>query len=143
MSMSSQGRAVAIKVLCNIFSLCKAAPFNTVYLSRFYACLSQVFPRVSILFHSKINAGKRQVLHESTEVMIAGLTNAGILFPCELPGFRILTPAFVYGLNKVLLRVCSYYNERGCVLTSKLCSSDRTLNTLAHRKMSDANVCES
>jgi hypothetical protein len=45
------------------------------------------------------------VLNESTEVMIAGLTNAGILFPCELPGFRILTPAFIYALNRVLLRV--------------------------------------
>jgi hypothetical protein len=49
------------------------------------------------------------VLGESTEVMIAGLTNAGILFPCELPGFRILTPAFVYALNRVLLRVrCAF-----------------------------------
>lgn len=80
-----EGRAVAVKTLCNIFSTCKSSPFNTVYLSRFYACLSQV-------------------LGESTEVMIAGLTNAGILFPCELPGFRILTPAFVYALNRVLLR---------------------------------------
>ncbi|KAL6061280.1 Ral GTPase-activating protein subunit alpha-1 [Balamuthia mandrillaris] len=87
-----EGQALAVKALCNIFHKRKDTEYPTIYLSRFFECL-------------------HKVLQQDGRVLISAIVHSAPLFSHELPGFRSLIPAYIYALNRILLRKTSNYEH--------------------------------
>eukprot|EP01103_Thecamoeba_quadrilineata_P017024 TRINITY_DN5886_c0_g2_i1.p1 TRINITY_DN5886_c0_g2~~TRINITY_DN5886_c0_g2_i1.p1 ORF type:complete len:347 (+),score=61.88 TRINITY_DN5886_c0_g2_i1:29-1069(+) len=87
-----EGTALALKILCNIFTSRPLTPYLPVYLSSFYSCLTEA-------------------LKKDGRVMISAVMNSQRLFQCELQGLRTLVPSFVYAIARILQKKVENYDK--------------------------------
>jgi len=87
-----EGTAIAVRVMCNVFITRHTTEYLSIYLASFYSAL-------------------QRVLLQDGRVLISAILNAESLLSCKLAGSRVLLPAFVYAITRIMKGTVNSYSH--------------------------------